>query len=271
MNIQDHIVKKLDYFYRTRKIPHIIFYGPTHGAKDMIVSQFINRIYDENRINIKNNVLFVSCSGKGIKFIRDEIKTFAKMHIQYQEGKDDPGTFKTVILLNADFLTDDAQSALRRSIELFSYNTRFFLLVEDRSRLLKPILSRFCEIYIPPTPVVLVSEKKSQRVAEIAADVASLTDLSNNRDIINMASQWYEMGYSSYDFMQYVESVKEEEDKKERCIHVLFLFHKLKTEFRCEKLFLWFLLDFYLFRSYDDLHRLKEAFSSCVKECHLIA
>ena len=252
MNIQDHIVKKLDYFYRTRKIPHIIFYGPTHGAKDIIVSQFINRIYDENRANIKHNVLFVSCSGKGIKFIRDEIKTFAKMHIQYQEGVDDPGTFKTVILLNADFLTDDAQSALRRSIELFSYNTRFFLLVEDRSRLLKPILSRFCEIYIPPNSGN--NSGSNNQVALLAADVASLA--ADNRDIINMAARWYELGYSSYDFINYVDSVKQEEDKKERCIHVLFLFHKLKTEYRCEKLFLWFLLDFFLFRSFDDLKKL---------------
>ena len=43
----------------------------------------------------------------------------------------------------------DAQSALRRCIELFSHTTRFFIIVEDKYKLLKPILSRFCEIYIP--------------------------------------------------------------------------------------------------------------------------
>ena len=250
--VQENIVKKLEYFYKTRKIPHIIFYGPTHSAKDIIVSQFINRIYDDNRVNIKHNVLFVSCSGKGIKFIRDEIKTFAKMHIQYKEGVDDPGTFKTVILLNADFLTDDAQSALRRSIELFSYNTRFFLLVENKSRLLKPILSRFCEIYIPPcvTPPVTVDP---DRIARMTADI-SYRDTWLHKDIIDLGSQWYEAGYSSYDFMHYIDSVRDDSPEiKERCIHVTFLFHKLKTEYRCEKLFLWFLLDFYLFRSYDDL------------------
>ena len=57
--------------------------------------------------------------------------------------------FKSIILENADSLTNDAfQSALRRCIELFSHSTRFFIIVEDKYKLLKPILSRFCEIFI---------------------------------------------------------------------------------------------------------------------------
>jgi DNA polymerase III delta prime subunit len=65
----------------------------------------------------------------------------------------DGDIFKTVILLNADKLTIDAQSAIRRCIELFSRSTRFFIIVEDKYKLLRPILSRFCEIYIPE-PVI---------------------------------------------------------------------------------------------------------------------
>ena len=47
--------------------------------------------------------------------------------------------FKSIILLNADKLTIDAQSALRRCIEVFNHTTRFFIIVEDRYKLLKPI------------------------------------------------------------------------------------------------------------------------------------
>ena len=90
--------------------------------------------------------MFVNCShGKGIKFIRDELKFFAKTNIQLNANV----TFKTIVLLNADCLTIDAQSALRRCIELFSCNTRFFIIVENKHKLLNPILSRFCEIFIP--------------------------------------------------------------------------------------------------------------------------
>ena len=106
----------------------------------------INNIYDNNKEKIKSFVMHVNCShGKGIKFIRDELKFFAKTHINSNFGN----TFKTILLLNADKLTMDAQSALRRCIELFSHNTRFFIIAEDKYKLMKPILSRFCEIYIP--------------------------------------------------------------------------------------------------------------------------
>ena len=90
--------------------------------------------------------MYVNCAhGKGIKFIREELKFFAKTHIHCNGGD----TFKSIVLLNADKLTIDAQSALRRCIELFSHNTRFFIIVEDKYKLLKPILSRFCEINVP--------------------------------------------------------------------------------------------------------------------------
>ena len=95
---------------------------------------------------MKSNIMLVNCAhGKGIKFIREELKFFAKSNIQTNKGI----LFKTIVLLNADCLTIDAQSALRRCIELFSTNTRFFIIVENKNKLLNPILSRFCEIYIP--------------------------------------------------------------------------------------------------------------------------
>ena len=91
----------------------------------------------------EQQVMYVNCAyGKGIKFIRDELKFFAKTHINSNGGN----IFKSIILLNADKLTLDAQSALRRCIELFSHNTRFFIIAEDKYNLMKPILSRFCEI-----------------------------------------------------------------------------------------------------------------------------
>jgi hypothetical protein len=53
-------------------------------------------------------------------------------------------------LFNADRLTSDAQFALRRCIELYNHNTRYFIVTCDKYKLMKPILSRFCELYVPP-------------------------------------------------------------------------------------------------------------------------
>ena len=55
---------------------------------------------------------------------------------------------KFIILNNADKLTTDAQSALRRIIEEFNKKTRFILTVNDSDKILNPILSRFSLIEI---------------------------------------------------------------------------------------------------------------------------
>jgi DNA polymerase III delta prime subunit len=113
------IYDKLDYFHKTNKIPHIIFHGSSGCGKRTIVDKFLNNIYNNDKQKLKTNVMFVNCAhGKGIKFIREELKFFAKTNIHQNNGV----IFKTIVLLNADFLTIDAQSALRRCIELFSYN-----------------------------------------------------------------------------------------------------------------------------------------------------
>lgn len=142
----DSIHKKLDYFLSTNKIPNIIFHGPAGTGKKTIVCNFLNKIYGNDKLNVKSNIMTVNCShGKGIKFIREDLKFFSKMNIQNSSGV----SFKSIILFNADCLTIDAQSALRRCIELFSRNTRFFIVVENKHKLLNPIVSRFCEIYVP--------------------------------------------------------------------------------------------------------------------------
>ena len=148
-----NIHNKLDVFIKNRKIPNIIFYGPHGSGKTYILNKFIQSVYGGDKVAIKNYVMRANCAhGKGIRFIREELKFFAKTNIDFKEG----AIFKSVILTNADKLTIDAQSALRRCIELFSSSTRFFIVVENKDSLLKPILSRFCDIYIPP-PVVTTS------------------------------------------------------------------------------------------------------------------
>ena len=138
--IFENIQKKIDFFLETNKIPHIIFHGSSGTGKRTIVYDFINKIYKNDKQKIKSNVMFVNCAhGKGIKFIREDVKFFAKSNIQSNSGV----LFKIIVLLNADFLTIDAQSALRRCIELFSYNTRFFYYSREQIQIIKSYIISF--------------------------------------------------------------------------------------------------------------------------------
>ena len=152
--------EKLDNFIETNKIPHIVFHGPSGSGKRTLVNEFVGRIYSGDPQKISEMTMFINCAhGKGIKFVREELNIFAKMNINHQQGQ-----FKTIILSNADELTIDAQSALRRCIELYSHHTRFFVIIETHSKLLRPILSRFCEIYV--TNRENLNKKRTQSVCQ---------------------------------------------------------------------------------------------------------
>jgi len=259
LNIHENIKEKLNYFQSIHKIPNIIFHGPSGSGKRTIVNDFINKIYENNKDIIKTFVMYVNCShGKGIKFIRDELKFFAKTHINSNGGN----IFKSIVLLNADKLTMDAQSALRRCIELFSHNTRFFIVAENKYNLMKPILSRFCEIYVPEpiingeiinlykynlNEVFKMKEIKINRLELlkklIIKNVNKKISLEN---ILLFCNKLYEKGYSALDIMNLLENTKFLEDTitSEKRYELLLCFNRVRREFRNEKLLILFILNF---------------------------
>jgi GTPase SAR1 family protein len=261
MSLQIHqsIKNKLNYFHEKHKIPNIIFHGPSGSGKRTIVNEFIHKIYHYDREIIKSFVMYVNCShGKGIKFIREELKFFAKTHINSNGGN----TFKSIVLLNADKLTLDAQSALRRCIELFSHNTRFFIIAEDKYNLMKPILSRFCEIYIPE-PVVndkiinlyqynLNKVFDTSIIKQYRLDLLKkelLKSVNKNislNDLMLLCTKLYEKAYSALDIINLLKNTKFLETimTTEKRYELLVCFDRVRKEFRNEKLLILFILNF---------------------------
>ena len=87
LEIHKNIEERLDYFISNRKIPNILFHGPNGSGKRTLVYKFIDKIYNNNKELKQNYVLFVNCAqGKGIKFIREDLKFFAKTNINSQMG-----------------------------------------------------------------------------------------------------------------------------------------------------------------------------------------
>ena len=267
LNIHENIYEKLDQYIISNKIPNILFYGDNGSGKKTIVYSFINKIYNNDPILIKKNTVFANCSqGKGIKFIREELKFFAKMIINNNNGI----FFKSIILLNADKLTIDAQSALRRCIELYSHSTRFFIIIEDKYKLLKPILSRFSEIFIP-TPIVknkevnlydynnsIISKKiKYRNNKSVIEDIGKImNNIKTNEDIVKYSSYFYNNAYSIYDVINYIEKCDETIIETEQKVLLLIIIQKIKKEFRSDELLLIFIFNLFVFRSTIDLENI---------------
>ena len=283
----EHIKKKLDYFFMTKKIPHIIFHGSSGTGKRTIIHNFLNKIYDGDKYKLKTNVMIVNCAhGKGIKFIREDLKNFAKTNIQTNNGI----LFKSIVLFNADSLTIDAQSALRRCIELFSYNTRFFIIVENKHKLLNPILSRFCEIYVPEHFIdghfvnlhkyylekeydikeneteskirdmlqyIFINIKYWESTVPPYAPVgtspyAPLASYINIHSVlIDISTDFYEKGISGLDIIKIMETMDYWTENEK--VNIIMCFQKIKSEFRCEKIIMFYIFDFMFFRSNQDL------------------
>ena len=265
------IKEKLNFFLKTGKIPNIIFHGASGSGKRTIVHNFISDIYQNNKDLIKNYVMYVNCAhGKGIKFVRDELKFFAKTHVNV-EGT---GNFKTIVLSNADELTIDAQSALRRCIELFSHTTRFFIIVQDKYKLLKPILSRLCEIFVY-APIIKGKainlhkynlqktfnfpngEKKMYKWFDKALlELKTLPTETYYTNLMNVTNNLYEKGYSGLDLMSYIDNHPTIVLSELKKYQMLLVFNQIKKEFRNEKLFILFILNFLLLRSDYDLENI---------------
>ena len=276
LKIHCDIKAKLDYFIKQKKIPNIIFHGSSGCGKNVLVTDFINSIYSGNKSAMQNYVMNVNCAhGKGIRFIREELKFFSKTNVDLKDGE----IFKTVVLLNADKLTIDAQSALRRCIELFSRSTRFFIIVEDKYKLLKPILSRFCEIYVPE-PVInncvtnlhtynlnnvytfkeidtprriylkMALKKYDYNCCNNNEQLKKLNTIDKKQMISEcmlLVTKLYNKAFCSIDLLYYIEHNSNIEDLKK--YEYLISFQKIKREFRNEKLLMLFILFFLIFRS----------------------
>jgi hypothetical protein len=267
IDIHGDIRQKLQYFIEHKKIPNIIFHGVSGCGKNTLAWNFIRRIYGNDKVALKDYVMHVNCAhGKGIRFIREDLKFFAKTNVDLKDGE----IFKSVVLLNADKLTTDAQSALRRCIELFNHSTRFFIVVEDKCKLLRPILSRFCEIHVPE-PMIdgkqvnlhthllrktfsgSALDKLKQQRADWLNKAVCLERPYTVDGIIQLVNELYERAYSSMDLLQWLEASEMSPDQK---YEKLIAFQKARHEFRNEKLLMLFMLHFTLFRSNDSLENI---------------
>ncbi len=95
---------------------------------------------------------------RGIDVVRDRIKSFARTSFG---GHD----YRIIFLDEADALTSDAQSALRRTMEQFSNNVRFILSCNYSSQIIDPIQSRCAVFRFSPLPDEAI-ETQLRRIAD---------------------------------------------------------------------------------------------------------
>ena len=156
----------LDQWIKQQDIPHILLYGPA-GTGKTTAAKLITT-------NLDCDSIYINCSDEnGIETIREKVKLFASA-----------ATFralKVVIMDEADFLTINAQAALRNVIESFSKTTRFVFTCNYIERIIDPIQSRTSvfEILPPSKSEVPKRCKKILHEEECSHSTETLVDIVN--------------------------------------------------------------------------------------------
>jgi replication factor C small subunit len=139
---QKEIIRGISNLIKSPDIPHLLFAGPAGVGKTTTALCIAMELLGEEW---RKNTLELNASDeRGIKMVRERVKEFAasiKLASDKEFGKP-----KIIILDEADEMTSEAQTALRRIIEDSARTTRFIIICNYLSQIIEPIQSR-CVVF----------------------------------------------------------------------------------------------------------------------------
>lgn len=135
---QGEIIERLMSYVAAGSLPHLLFTGSAGIGKTTAAVALAREFFGEEwRMNFRE---LNASDDRGIDVVRNQVKQFARTS-PFGEAE-----FKILFLDEADALTSDAQSALRRTMETYAMTCRFILSCNYSSKIIDPIQSR-CAVY----------------------------------------------------------------------------------------------------------------------------
>ena len=141
---QDNFVKRVKAFIDSKNLPHLLFAGSPGTGKTTTALVVARELYGKD--GIKGNFLELNASDdRGIDVIRNQINQFVNTKTLFGTG------LKFVILDEVDYMTKNAQQALRYLIQQYNKNIRFVLICNYISKIDSALQNefirlRFCQL-----------------------------------------------------------------------------------------------------------------------------
>jgi len=172
---QPEVIDFLNSIIKTKMMPNLIFFGPPGTGKTSAILALCYELFGPNLIN--DRVLELNASDeRGIDIVRDKIIRFAKTSLGREDPEYPSPPFKIIILDEADSITTDAQSALRKIIETSANLTRFCFTCNYIEKIIQPILSRCVQFRFKPIKLEVLTHRLGQ--------IADKENLNVNSDFL---------------------------------------------------------------------------------------
>ena len=162
----EHIIEKVKVFIANGDVPHLLFYG-TAGTGKTTLAKIIAGSVDAD-------VMYINASDENsVDAVRDKIKRYAST-VGFRR-------WKIIILDEADYLTPNAQAALRNLMETYSKTTRFILTCNYVEKIIDPIQSRCQTFAITPPSKTDVAKRLVQVLEqnEVTYDIKDVAAIIN--------------------------------------------------------------------------------------------
>eukprot|EP00922_Rhytidocystis_sp_ex-Travisia-forbesii_P054832 GHVS01081229.1.p1 GENE.GHVS01081229.1~~GHVS01081229.1.p1 ORF type:complete len:396 (+),score=37.65 GHVS01081229.1:139-1188(+) len=146
---QDEAMRMLKTVVQSGNMPHLLFHGPPGTGKTSSILALANELFGKELRSERVKELNAS-DDRGIAAVRDKVKVWSRYEprggsVHPVTGRPLP-SWKIVVLDEADMMTADAQSALRRVMEEYSRSTRFVIICNYFHKIIDPLASR-CSVY----------------------------------------------------------------------------------------------------------------------------
>ena len=139
--LEDINKKILNNIIETNHVPNLLFYGPPGTGKTTTIINLIKCYQAKNDQRGKEYKIHLNASDdRGIDIIRNQIYSFVQTKILFGKG------LKFVILDEVDYMTKNAQQALRYLIQQYSKNVRFCLICNYISRIDNTLQNEFLRL-----------------------------------------------------------------------------------------------------------------------------